>query len=281
MSGTLYLCPTPIGNLEDITVRVRRVLGEVSVIAAEDTRRTRILLNHIGVKARLVSYHDHNAAERIPVLLATLEGGGDVALVSEAGTPALADPGFKLVGAAIDAGLAVVSLPGASAVTTALVVSGLPTDAFLFAGFLPRKRGERAHRLETLGRERHTVVIFESPRRVVGVLRELAESWGPRPCALCRELTKLHEEILRGSLEEVADLMERRETSEGTIKGEIVVVIGGATGPEAAAEFDAGLARALVVGLSAEGRTRSEALALAARHFGVSKNELYARTYKR
>ena len=222
--GTLFLVATPIGNLEDITRRALRVLQEVQVVAAEDTRRTRRLLEHFGLETSIVSLFEHNERARIPGLLRRLEDGESVAVVTDAGSPGVSDPGFPLVRAAVEAGVRVESIPGPSAVIAALQVSGLPTDAFLFAGFLPPKGAARKRRLTELAEHRETIVVFESPHRIDACLGDLEEVWLDRPIALARELTKLHEEVLRGTATEVRAALpaDRR-------RGEIVLVLGGRT----------------------------------------------------
>ncbi len=217
--GRLVVCPTPIGNLEDVTLRVLAALREADVVACEDTRRTRVLLERYGVSASLVSYHEHNERERAAELVARMQEGAVVALVSDAGMPLVSDPGYALVQGCIAAGLSVEVLPGPSAALTALVASGLPSDAWRFAGFLPRKRGA----LEEVLRSPETVVAFESPRRVGASLAVLAGVDASRPVAVCRELTKLHEEVVRGSASELA----ARYAGEDP-RGEVVLVIGGA-----------------------------------------------------
>jgi 16S rRNA (cytidine1402-2'-O)-methyltransferase len=195
----LYVIATPIGNLEDITLRALRVLGEVQLIAAEDTRTARKLLNRYNINTRLTSYFEHNKRMKMPVLLAQLETQ-DIALISEAGMPGISDPGYELIKAAIEADIQVVPLPGSSAVTTALAVSGLPSDQFLYLGFLPRKKGEKRSFLASICEEPRTLVCFESPYRVLDSLQAMLETLGDRNTAVCRELTKIHEEIFRGSL---------------------------------------------------------------------------------
>jgi 16S rRNA (cytidine1402-2'-O)-methyltransferase len=223
LSGRLVVCPTPIGNLEDVTLRVLAALREADVVACEDTRHTRVLLERYGVSASLVSYHEHNERARAAELVSRMQEGAVVALVSDAGMPLVSDPGYALVQGCIAAGLSVEVLPGPSAALTALVASGLPSDAWRFAGFLPRKRGA----LEEVLRSPETVVAFESPRRVGASLAVLAEMDAARPVAVCRELTKLHEEIVRGSADELA-----ARYAEEDPRGEIVLVIGGAPKPE-------------------------------------------------
>lgn len=220
--GTLYLVATPIGNLEDITLRALRVLGEVDLIAAEDTRRTRKLLAHYDIKTRLLSYHDHNKASRLEQVLTALENG-DVGLVSDAGTPGLSDPGYELVQAALRAGHSVTPIPGTNAPIAALVASGLPTDAFVFIGYLPRRDVERQKLLASLANEERTLITFEAPHRLQASLQDMLTVFGDRrKAAVCRELTKMHEEIIRGSL---AELVQRFNSQKP--RGEFTLVIAG------------------------------------------------------
>src|SRR4051812_11099262 len=228
-SGRLVVCPTPIGNLEDVTLRVLAALREADVVACEDTRHTRVLLERYGVSASLVSYHEHNERARAAELVERMRSGAVVALVSDAGMPLVSDPGYALVQGCVAAGLAIEVLPGPSSAITALVASALPSDAWRFAGFLPRKRGA----LEAVFGAAETVVAFESPKRVGASLAVLAELDPERPVAVCRELTKLHEEVVRGGAAELA----ARYASEPP-RGEIVLVVGGApepAGPDPAA----------------------------------------------
>jgi 16S rRNA (cytidine1402-2'-O)-methyltransferase len=218
--GRLVVCPTPIGNLEDVTLRVLSALRDADVVACEDTRRTRVLLERYGVQASLISYHEHNEASRTPELVQRMRDGAVVALVSDAGMPLVSDPGYVLVQGCVAAGLEVEVLPGPSAALAALVASALPADAWRFAGFLPRKRGELVRVLESP----ETVVAFESPRRVAASLAVLASIDGDRPVAVCRELTKVHEEVVRGTAASLAT-----RYSESPPRGEVVLVIGGAT----------------------------------------------------
>jgi 16S rRNA (cytidine1402-2'-O)-methyltransferase len=218
VSGRLVVCPTPIGNLEDVTLRVLAALREADVVACEDTRRTRVLLDRYGVKARLVSYHEHNERSRAGALVERMREGETVALVSDAGMPLVSDPGYVLVQACVAAGLPVEVLPGPSAAITALVASGLPAESWRFAGFLPRKKGELRRVLTEPG---GTLVAFESPRRVPGTLTLLASLEPERPVAMCRELTKAHEEIVRGSAAELAE-----RYSDEAPRGEVVLVLG-------------------------------------------------------
>lgn len=222
--GTLFLVATPIGNLEDITQRALRVLGEVALVAAEDTRHTRRLLEHFGVRVAVTSLFEHNERARIPGLLRRLKEGDAVALVTDAGSPGVSDPGYPLVRAAIAEGLRVESVPGASAVIAALQVSGLPTDAFSFVGFLPPRGAARRRRLEEWRERRETLVAFESPHRIDAALADLEAVWGERPIALARELTKVHEQVLRGTAREV-----RAALAPEHRRGEMVLVLGGRT----------------------------------------------------
>jgi 16S rRNA (cytidine1402-2'-O)-methyltransferase len=263
MTGRLVVCPTPIGNLEDVTLRVLSALREADVVACEDTRRTRVLLDRYGVKARTVSYHEHNEATRSSELVARMQAGETVALVSDAGMPLVSDPGFLLVQACVAAGVGVEVLPGPSAALTALVVSGLPAQAWRFAGFLPRKRGE----LETLFRgARETLVAFESPRRVAAAMAALAAVDPARPVAVCRELTKVHEEIVRGTASELAQRYAGEEP-----RGEIVVVVGGAP----AEDVDLAPALEALGRLVEAGAKARPAAGVVAELTGVSANALY------
>lgn len=224
MTGRLVLVGTPIGNLGDLSDRAREALGRADVVACEDTRRTRALLTHIGVRgARLVSFFEANEAKRTPQLLAFLRDGKEVALVSNAGMPALSDPGYRLVAACADEEIEVDVIPGPSAPVAALIVSGLPTDRFVFEGFLPRRPGRRRKAIEALRAEGRTIVLFESPMRLGATLGELAEVLGSRRAAVVRELTKKHQEVLRGTLPELAE-----RVGEG-VKGEVTVVVEGLT----------------------------------------------------
>ena len=262
MSGRLIVCPTPIGNLEDVTLRVLAALREADVVACEDTRRTRVLLDRYGVKAHLVSYHEHNEQARAGELVARMQEGAVVALVSDAGMPLVSDPGFVLVRACVAAGLAVEVLPGPSAAIAALVASALPAERWRFAGFLPRKRAELHKALG--GSE--TLVAFESPRRVAGSLEVLAELDAERPVAVCRELTKVHEEVVRGSAAELA----ARYHSEPP-RGEVVLVVGGAP----PAQPDIGPPLAAVKRLVAAGAKPRVAAAVVGELTGVPANGLY------
>jgi 16S rRNA (cytidine1402-2'-O)-methyltransferase len=261
-TGRLIVCPTPIGNLEDITLRVLAALREADVVACEDTRRTRVLLDRYGVNAKLVSYHEHNETERSSELVKRMSSGAVVALVSDAGMPLVSDPGFVLVRACVAAGLAVEVLPGPSAALAALVASALPADRWRFAGFLPRKRGE----LERAFSTSDTLVAFESPRRVGASLTVLAALDPERPVAVCRELTKLHEEVVRGTAAELAG-----RYAETAPKGEVALVVGPAA--EGAGDLDRGLEA--VRRLVAAGAKPRPAATVVAELTGVSANALY------
>jgi 16S rRNA (cytidine1402-2'-O)-methyltransferase len=263
VSGRLIICPTPIGNLEDITLRVLAALRDADLIACEDTRRTRVLLERYGVRARLVSYHEHNERKRAAELVERMRAGAVVALVSDAGTPLVSDPGFVLVQACVAAGLAVEVLPGPSAAIAALVASALPADRWRFVGFLPRKRAE----LEPLLSGTETLVAFDSPQRVAASLSLLAVVDPDRPVAICRELTKVHEEVIRGSAAELAD----RFGGE-TLRGEVAVVIGAARAPSG---VDSGAAVAALRRLVEAGAKARPAASVVAELTGVSANELY------
>ncbi|MBV9037892.1 MAG: 16S rRNA (cytidine(1402)-2'-O)-methyltransferase [Acidobacteriaceae bacterium] len=268
MSGTLYLIATPIGNLEDITLRALRVLrDEAAVIACEDTRQTQKLLEHFQIRKPLLSYHEHNEASRTEHILAVLEHGESVALVSDAGTPLISDPGYRVVHQAIAKSYPVVPVPGASAVLAALAASGLPTDQFRFIGFLPPKGGARRKVLQLLAAETATVIAYESPHRILESLSDMAELFGERPLVLARELTKLHEEFLRGSARTVLEELQRRDS----VKGEITLVIGWA---EAQSDIPDPLAE--IERLQKEsGFDRMEAIKSVAKRLGLPKREVY------
>jgi 16S rRNA (cytidine1402-2'-O)-methyltransferase len=261
----LAVCATPIGNLEDVTLRVLRELREAELVLCEDTRHTRVLLDRHGIEARLLSYHEHNEATRTAELLPRLQAGERIALVSDAGLPGISDPGARLVAAALDAGVPVTVLPGPSAVETALVASGLVGERYQFLGFLPR--GERALRAlwEELAAWPHAVVAFESPRRLPAALHSLADVQPERSVAVCRELTKRFEEVLRGTAAELADRILEPP------KGEITLVLGGGAG----AERDEGEALTAVADLTAAGVPRGRAAEVVARLTGIPRNRLY------
>ncbi|HUH06185.1 MAG TPA: 16S rRNA (cytidine(1402)-2'-O)-methyltransferase [Egibacteraceae bacterium] len=268
-AGRLVLVATPIGNLGDLSPRAAEALGSADVVAAEDTRRTGVLLKHIGVRVRMVSYHDHNEDTRTAELLDRVAGGETVAMVTDAGTPGLADPGYRLVLAAIERGLAVEAVPGPAAALQALVLSGLPMDRFAFEGFLPRKPGARARRLAELAEDPRTLVFYVAPHRAAEDLAAMAEAFGDRPAALARELTKLHEELWRDTLPALA----RRAEAEA-VRGEVTVVVAGA--PAEAFETPDGPALAArVQGLVAGGVDKKTAITEVATAAGVPRRRVY------
>ena len=262
---TLYVVATPIGNLEDVTLRALRVLREVSLIAAEDTRTTRKLLAHYDIRARLVSYNEHNKAARTPRLLAALREG-DVALVSEGGTPVISDPGQDLVTAALEAGFTVTPIPGPSAVTAALAVSGLSTRQFTYLGFLPRRAGERRRLFASLRDDLRTIVAFESPHRLLRSFSDMHAEWGERRIAVCRELTKLFEEVFRGSISEALEHFADRP------RGEFTLVVEGSTGP-AAPDFEE--ARRELRQRRSDGEPAKRAVAEVAQRYGLPHRQVY------
>lgn len=272
MPGTLFIVATPIGNLEDITARALRVLREVDVIACEDTRHTRRLLNHFGIETKTISYHEHNERQRAEELCRLLESGKDAAVVSDAGTPLVSDPGFRVVSAAIERNIPVVPIPGPTAFVAALVASGLPSDQFVFAGFLPARAGMRRRNLEQLGSIPATLVFYEAPHRIAATLKDALEVLGNRPAAVARELTKLHEEIVRGTLTDLA----LRFTESKHIRGEIVLMIGAkrVESPPTEAASPAQLAER-VRELERDGLEGKDALKKAARELGLKRTDAY------
>ncbi len=267
MPGRLFVCATPIGNLEDVSLRLLRTLSEVDAIAAEDTRRTRKLLTHHNIHAHVVSYHEANEAARTTELVDRLRRGQRIALVTDAGMPAVSDPGWHLVRACIDEGIAVEVVPGPSAVLTALVASGLPPARFAFEGFLSRKDGERRRRLEAIAGDDRTLVFFEAPGRVVATLRSMLDVLGPRQAAVARELTKLHEEVLRGTLPELIARLEGVE-----LRGEVALVVAGL--PAAAGDLAAAVVTAQE--LTRSGHPKGVAASEAAAAHGVLRRDVYA-----
>lgn len=268
-AGTLYVVSTPIGNLEDMTFRAVRVLKEATLIACEDTRESRKLLTHFGIETRAVSYHEHNEAARASELVERLLEGDSVALISDAGTPLVSDPGYRIVRLAVERGVPVVPVPGASALLTALAASGLPTDSFRFGGFLPAKSAQRRKALEQAVGETATVIFYETPHRILEALEDVAAVLGTRPVVVAREVTKLHEEFLRGTAAEIrADLAGRP-----SVKGELTLLIGkGGEGAAPEMSLEEHVER-----LMAGGMARMDAIKEAARARGLSKREAYAR----
>ncbi len=267
LSGILYLVGTPIGNLEDITFRAVRILREADLIACEDTRQTRKLLDHYGISKHTISYHEHNEAERSRELLAGLLRGTNVALVSDAGMPLISDPGYRLVRAAIENCVRVEAIPGPSALLTALAASGLPTDRFHFGGFLPAKSGQRIKALEALRDAPETMVFYEAPHRILDTLAAIEQALGDRPIVVARELTKVHEEYLRGAAAEIRATLAARES----IKGEITLLIG--KGPDVAAD-QTPLGEAVETRV-AQGMSRMQAIKTVAQQRGLPKREVY------
>ena len=271
MPGILYLVASPIGNLEDITFRAVRILKECDLIACEDTRHTLKLLNHYGIGKPLISYHDHNEATRSGELIARLQAGSNVALISDAGMPLVADPGYRLVTAAVATGISVQPIPGPSALLTALAASGLPTDAFRFAGFLPAKSGQRSSVLEAHADDQATLIFYEAPHRILDALADVDRVMGSRPVVVARELTKAHEEFLRGTARQIRDILAARDA----VKGEITLLIGKAVKNDAS-QLDQTPIEEAVAACVREGLTRMDAVKAVARRRGLSKREVYA-----
>lgn len=264
-SGILYIVATPIGNLEDITLRALNILKDVDLIAAEDTRHTRKLLNHYGVNTHLTSYFEHNKLVKGDFIIGRLRDGRNVALVSDAGTPGISDPGYNLIRTAIEADIKVVPIPGPSAVIAALSSSGLPSDRFIFEGFLPSRDKARKDKLESLKEEERTLIFYESPQRLLSTLQDIHDKMGDRNLAVSRELTKLFEETLRGKVSEVLTTLEGR-----SIKGEIVIVLDGFHGEHFKGSISDELKKAMKSGLSIK-----EAVEAVSKGFGISKGEVY------
>ena len=265
--GSLYIVATPIGNLEDITLRGLRVLKEVDLIAAEDTRRSRILLNHYGIVTPLTSYHEHNEKTKARQLVGRLTHGNNLALVSDAGTPAISDPGYRLVVEALRGGIRVVPIPGACALTAVLSAGGLPTDRFVFEGFLPAKRKERRERLRTLSGEGRTLTFYEAPHRLIETLNDLIEILGDREIVVAREVSKIHEEFLRGRLNEVAEQIRNRE-----IRGELTLLV---SGSQEQSEISQDQINAEIRKLKNKGMRVKEIAEILGEKFGYSKKEIY------
>jgi 16S rRNA (cytidine1402-2'-O)-methyltransferase len=273
LPASLYLIATPIGNLEDMTYRGVRILrDEVSLIACEDTRQTQKLLAHYEVLKPLISYHEHNEAARAGEMIAALERGESVALVSDAGTPLISDPGYRLVAAAVGAGFRVVPVPGPSAMLAALAASGLPTNDFRFIGFVPSKSAARRKALEAISGEPSTVIAYESPHRILETLRDIAEILGERRMVLARELTKIHEEFLRGTAAEILATLEQRNA----IKGEITLVIAPSEQPNPAGDPIHEIER-----LEQQGLGRMEAIKAVAKQFRLPKRQVYKLSMER
>jgi 16S rRNA (cytidine1402-2'-O)-methyltransferase len=272
-TGTLYIVATPIGNLEDITLRAIRILKEVDLIAAEDTRHTRHLLDRYQIETQLTSYHDHNKEEKAPVLIERMLEGNSVALVSDAGTPGISDPGYFLINLAIDRKILVAPIPGATAAIAALSVSGMPTDSFLFEGFLPAKHQARLHRLKELSKEERTIIFYEAPHKIIRAVEDMIEVFGERRAVITRELTKIHEETIRGTLPEI---LEHLQT--GSIKGEFTIILHGAS--EKPLQQDINTAEYLKNLILHRGLSKKEAISAAAEELGMPKKDVYKESLK-
>ena len=274
MPGELFIVATPIGNLEDITQRALRVLRDADLIACEDTRHTRKLLNHFSIDRKTISYHEHNERERAEELCELLESGNNVALVSDAGTPLINDPGYRIVTAAIERGIRVIPVPGPAAFIAALAASGLPTDEFFFGGFLPARTHPRRARLEELRSMRATLVFYEAPHRIAAALKDASEALGNRHAVVARELTKLHEEFVRGTLNELIEQFSKA----GAARGEMVLIISGEAVESSAAnpeQTDIERLVERVKELEREGVNSKDALKSAARELGIKRAEAY------
>lgn len=267
MPGTLYIVATPIGNLEDITLRALRVLKEVDVVAAEDTRRTQNLLSHHDIHRPLTSYHDHNEKTKAEELVMRLVRGQNIALVSDAGTPTISDPGFRLAVLAIRAGIRIIPIPGASALTAVLSASGLPTDRFVFEGFLPAKKRQRRERLQTLQDETRTLVLYEAPHRLKDALDDIHELLGNRQAVLAREISKIHEEFLRAPVNELIAALRNRD-----ILGEVTLIISGSSGAPPVNEDQL---KAEIRELRSRGLRVKEIAEVLGAKFGYAKKEIY------
>ncbi len=262
----LYVVATPIGNLEDISARAIRTLKEVSIIAAEDTRKTRILLNKYDIKTPLTSYYEHSKQIKTAQLIDRLQSGDDIAIVSEAGMPGISDPGYELINAAIEKGIDVIPIPGPSALTSALVVSGLPTDQFVYLGFLPRKKADRKKLLQSVADQPRTMVAFEAPHRIKASLADIKDILGYRSIAVCRELTKAFEEVFRGSIDKAIEHFSEP-------KGEFTLVIEGGTAEEITIDTEA--IKKELAQLKAEGMKAKEATVNISEKYGINRNQAY------
>ena len=272
--GTLYIVATPIGNLEDITLRAVRVLKEVGLIAAEDTRHTRKLLNEYGIVTPLTSLYDHNEPKKTPFLIAKLRNGMDIAYVSDAGTPGISDPGYILINRAIENDITVTPVPGPSAVVAALSASGLPMDGFSFWGFLPARKGKRRHFLETLREEKKTMVFYESPQRTIETLLDIVDTLGDRRAVVARELSKLYEEILRGTVSELITMLKDR-----TVKGEVTLVVAGKEKGDEEFSIESIIARFEALEHKSSCSTK-DIITIIADDAGISRKEVYRHVLK-
>jgi len=270
----LYVVATPIGNMDDITLRALNVLDQVDLIAAEDTRHTGKLLKYHNIKSHLISYHEHNEKERTPLLIERIESGSSIALVSNAGTPTVSDPGYMLLQSAVEKGIKVIPIPGASAGIAALSISGMPTDSFIFIGFCVKKKTKRLKQLQELADEKRTLIFYENPGRILAFMEELADVMGDRYAVLCREMTKLHEEFLRGRLSELKDTISCRPA----VKGECTLLVKGC---EENKEVSREVIRAeLIEALDKKGGKISEASRIIAKKYGLSRNMVYENALK-
>lgn len=269
MKGTLYIVSTPIGNLEDITLRALRVLKEVDIIAAEDTRHSSKLLNHYGISKPLVSYWGEKEKVKSEEVLSRLHAGQSVALISDAGTPGISDPGGILVGKAVEDGITVISIPGPSALIASVSISGLPIKEFTFIGFLPPKRTHRQKMLKELRMEKRTLVFYEAPHRILETLEDMSEIFGERKAALVKEITKIHEEALRGSLSDIINMLHNT-----TIAGEYVIIVEGKKREDVSFDDAVDELRALMK----KGKGRKDAVKMISEQYGLSKKELYDRS---
>jgi len=266
---TLYVVATPIGNMDDITLRALNVLDQVDLIAAEDTRHTGKLLKYHNIKSHLISYHEHNEKERTPLLIERMKSGSSIALVSNAGTPTVSDPGYMLLQSAVENNIKVIPIPGASAVVAALSISGLPTDSFIFIGFPAKKKAKRIKQLQELADEKRTLIFYEGPGRILAFMEEIINVMGDRYGVLCREMTKLYEEFLRGRLSELIDTLSHRPA----VKGECTLLVKGC---EENKEVSQDVIRAeLIEAMGKKGGKISEASRIIAKKYGLSKNKVY------
>ncbi len=272
-SGILYIVSTPIGNLEDITLRAIRVLKEADLVAAEDTRHSRHLLDRYQIETQLTSYHDHNKESKAPVLIARLLEGKSVALVSDAGTPGISDPGYFLINLAIDQKVPVVPIPGATAAVAALSVSGMPTDRFIFEGFLPARHSARLKRLQYLVHEERTMIFYEAPHKIIRTVEDMLEVFGDRRVVITRELTKVHEETIRGTISECLNRLHN-----GTIKGEFTIIIHGFSSEPLKQDIDT--AEYLKELMLHRGLGKKEAISVAAQELGIPKKNVYKESLK-
>jgi 16S rRNA (cytidine1402-2'-O)-methyltransferase len=273
-AGTLYVVATPIGNMDDITVRALNVFGRVDLVAAEDTRHTGRLLKHHRIKCRLISYHEHNEKERTPMLIERIKSGSSIALVSNAGTPTVSDPGYMLLQSALENNIKVVPIPGPSALLAALSISGLPTDSFVFVGFCAKKKARRLKQLQKFSHETRTLIFYESPGRILSFMNEIKAVMGDRYGVLCREMTKLHEEFLRGPLSEIINILSNRPA----VKGECTLLV---KGSEENVSVSRDIVRhELIEMLEKKEKKLSQVSKIISQKYGLSKNEVYEEALK-